>query len=144
MRGATTTKYTLPLHLLLLLLFFFFFFFCFFGHRKWRKGVGEKWQSVAASGRTVVASLRGRRRGSLRLLISNPKRHHFGLVFCFLKNQNTPKRRRFGVFIFFFFLKTPKTTSFWASSNQNGVVLCIWTLSLKKTLSYSDCTLKSS
>ena len=56
-----------------------------------------------------------------------------------------PKTTLFWVVLLFFFLKfkNPKTTSFWASNNQNDAILCIWILSLKQP-SYLDCTLKPS
>ena len=88
------------------------FCFCFFGRRGWRKGVGEEWLSAAASRRTVAASHRGRRRGSLGLLISNPKRRCFGLFFFFFKSKH-PKTTSFGVPVFFFFNQnTPKRCRF--------------------------------
>ena len=53
--------------------------------------------------------------------------------FIFLKSEH-PKRRRFEVFYFFIFKNDkPKTTSFWASSNQNDAVLGCLSLQPYKT-----------
>ena len=107
----------------------------------------EKSKAAASSGRggaraAASSDRRGRRRPP------NPKRRRFGLVlffkkiktpqndvvlrcFIFLKSEH-PKRRHFEVF-YFFKIKTPKTTLFWASSNQNDAVLGCLSLKPYKT-----------
>ena len=63
---------------------------------------------------------------------NTPKRRRFGVT-NFLKSEH-PKRRRFEVFYFLFFKNDkPKTASFWASSNQNDAVLGCLSLKPYKT-----------
>ena len=122
------------------------FLFCFFGRQKWRNIVREEWRCVVGERRRAAKALRrGRRRWSLGLLRPNPKQRRFGLVLIFLKIK-TPQND----IIFSFWgalLKkndTSKTTSFWASSNQNDAVLCVSTLSPINPPSFSNYTLKPS
>ena len=133
------TRYALILLLPVLLLSFFLLF--------WPSKM-EKSCGTVASGRggeqQKLAS--GKKKMEPRAHETNPKRHRFGWSYFFFKsihpkttsfwgsffflNPNTPKQRHFGVLDFLFFIKT---TSFWASSNQNDAILCVLTLSPIKT-----------
>ena len=56
---------------------------------------------------------------------TNPKRRRFGLVLFFFKIKTPQNDVVLGCLIFFLKNDTSKTTSFWASSNQNDAVLCV-------------------
>ena len=85
--------------------FFFFFFFCFFGHRGWRKGVREEWQSYSI-GENCSSFASGKKKREPMAPNFQSKTTSFWVVLLFFfLNQNTLKRLRFGVPVFFFLKK---------------------------------------
>ena len=132
-----------------------FFFFGFFGRRRWRKDVGEERRCGIGENRRSSASRKKKEPRALEtqpkttqnddvlgwslifFKIKTPQNDvilgflfffYVILGFLFLKKIKTPQNNVvLGFLIFLFFLKkdTFEMTSFWASSKQNDVVLCV-------------------